>query len=142
MSFTKGEILANWDTEGLEVVEDLALRHGYERLPDPVNGERLEDWMRRCAGLGLLHLEPGEGHGPGAARDLRNVLARQRAEELDLPVYRIGDEAESEQDAEVEYLEETSNQLRSFNPDARFVEYVKRRAEILLGPQDAADEEN
>ena len=142
MSFTKGEILANWDTEGLEVIEDLGRRHGYERLPDPVNGERLEDWLRRCAGLGLLYLEPADGHRPGAARDLRNVLARRKAEDADLPIFRISDEAENEQDAEIEFLEETSNQLRAFDPAARFSEYGKRRAEILLGPPDAADEEN
>lgn len=140
MSFSKAEVLGNWDREGLAVVEDLALRHGYSVLPDPVNGERLEDWMRRCAGLGLLHLEPADGHGPGAARELRNVLARRKAEESDIPVYRLSDEPENEQDAEVEFLEETSSQLRAFDPAARFGEYNKRRAEILLGPLDAAEE--
>ena len=123
MSFTKLEVLQNWDREGLDIVQDLAKRWGYEALPDPVNGDTLQDYMRRLHGVGLVHLS-------GNMRDQRDVRARVAAEDEDVPIYQMLSDEEMAVEAETEALEEASAELRATDPAARFAAYKANREAI------------
>jgi len=124
VSFNKADVLRNWDREGLDVVEDLAQRWGYERLPDPVEGDRLEDYLARCAREGLVHIA-------GNMQDQRAVRARMVAEEQDIPIYQQLDDAAQLAEAEAEFLDERAAELRATDPAARFAAYKQNRSAIL-----------
>src|ERR1051326_8163436 len=82
MTFGNRDVERNWGKEGLAIVTELAEHNGYERLPDPVNGETLADYVTRCARSGLCHVAGDMGV-------LQNVQARKKAEARGLPVYEL-----------------------------------------------------
>jgi hypothetical protein len=127
MTFTKAQVLKAWDTGGLEVVKDLANRWGLERVPDPLQGETLENFVSRCARMGLCHLA-------GDQRDQRSVRERMQAESEDLPIYQLTNDAEEIADLEAERFEEAATKLRETNPADRFAAYKSGRDELLNEP--------
>ncbi|HEY6091822.1 MAG TPA: hypothetical protein VIV83_07515 [Gemmatimonadales bacterium] len=82
MTFGNRDVVRNWGKEGLAIVTDLAEHNGYERLPDPVNGETLADYVTRCARSGLCYVA-------GDMHVLQDVQARKKAEARGLPVYEL-----------------------------------------------------
>jgi hypothetical protein len=132
--FDKRWVRAHWGVEGVEVLSDLVQRWGPNKIPDPMDDDTLEDYVRRCATDGLLHLA-------GDMRDQRDVRARLTAEEANIPCYQITTEVEDQLDAEAEYLEDTAAELRAFNPGARFEQYKAQRTDILTGATPESEEE-
>jgi len=78
----RGDVQRNWGDNGVEIVDELARLHGYERLLEPVRNESLTEYVQRCARKGLCHVA-------GNMQVLQDVQARKKAEARGLPVYDV-----------------------------------------------------
>jgi hypothetical protein len=78
----RGDVQRNWGANGVEIIDELAGLHGYERLPEPVRDSTLTDYVQLCARKGLCHVA-------GDMHVLQDVQARKKAEARGLPVYEI-----------------------------------------------------
>jgi hypothetical protein len=84
MTFGIRDVERCWGQNGIEIIEELYRYHGAERLPDPVIGDTLPDYLTRLSRAGLCHVA-------GDMHLLQDVQAMKRAENRGLPIYDVND---------------------------------------------------
>ncbi|SRR6266571_322252 len=127
MSFGPKRVLAIWGQDGLDFVNDLSETHGYERVPDPLDGETFEDYVGRCGRSGLIHIA-------GDMHNLTEVRARKAAEERGIPVYLVGADAVAADDEKGDDANAGIDpEWKGLTPTERFEQYKRQKNTPLFG---------